>query len=210
MRPPVLSKSDMYRRLAAGEFGNTINQYFSINEWKDSEEYRRYEIWGVRTLTPGGPCRLFCPKDEVEETARSFAPHAFNISLMIDAVSEVKLMAEVFIGSVGLEVYGIENPPRGCNWRRDMSTLGKSYQLTAARGVLGRCLTPADRDDLYELLELYPNHVIEFSATNLYIGTLPNRSMIIWEVRIGDGSYERESWKLDEVRLQFDRSDGGA
>lgn len=193
-REPITSKPQMYKLLATGLLGNTINQYFSVEEWQSSEEYHKFDIWGVRSMTPGGPCRLYCPKDEVVETAESFKPHQINISIMIDAVARVVLMADIFMGDYGLELYGIENPTKGANWRRDMPSMGRTYRFTAARGVIARCLTPADREDLNELLDLYPGHVIELSAIDRCLGIYPHRKGIIWEVRCDTGAYEEATW----------------
>jgi hypothetical protein len=55
---PVATKAQMYRLLAAGRFGNTTPQFFSVEDWKASPDAARYPTWGVRTLTPGGPCRF--------------------------------------------------------------------------------------------------------------------------------------------------------
>jgi len=195
MRDPITNKSQMYSLLSAGLLGNTINQYFSVAEWKDSDEYHRIPMWGVRTLTPGGPCRLYCPRDEVEATVQSFQPHEVNISCMIDAICRVNLMADIFMGDYGLEVYGMLYPPPQANWRRDMPSLGKTYRHMHARGVLSATLTPADIEDVSELLELYPDHVIELSACDRYLGRFPRRKGIIWEVRCTGGVYEEQLWR---------------
>lgn len=78
----VTDKADMYRRLAAGEFGNTLPQWFSSIEWfmahADESGTRlrpnTLAMWGVRTMSPGGPCRLNCPRDEVMTTAFELLP----------------------------------------------------------------------------------------------------------------------------------------
>jgi hypothetical protein len=103
-------------------------------------------------------------------------------------------MAEVFMGYCGLEVYGIENVPKGANWREVMPK-ANTYRFMAARGVLLRNLTECDREDLNELMELYPNHVIEFSACDKPIGIYPHRKAVIWEIRCDSGEYEKSTWK---------------
>lgn len=197
--PPITTKSQMYALLTAGKLGNTVPQYMDVNRWKASAEYDLYPVWGVRSLVPGGPCRLFCPRDEVEATVRSFSPHACNISLMLEACRRVHLMAEVFVGDFGLELYGVVDPPKGANWRQIMPSQGRTYRHSHARALLSTFLTPSDREDLDELLGMYPGHVIEFSAVNRPIGMYPHRKMIIWEVRIADGSYEQPVWKQNAL-----------
>jgi len=34
-----------------------------------------------------------------------------------------------------------------------------------------------------ELLDLYPDHVIEFSAAEVFVGDRPGRNAVVWEVR---------------------------
>jgi hypothetical protein len=85
MREPITSKRQMYALLSAGLLGNTVPQFFSVDEWLASPEAAAYPVWGVRTLTPGGPCRLYVAREDVPAVAASLAPHAVNISLMLDA-----------------------------------------------------------------------------------------------------------------------------
>lgn len=185
-RDLVLSKQDMYRRLAAGEFGSTIPQYFSIHEWVKSGDADRYGWWGVRTLKPGGPCRLNCPTAEVVSTAYEFA-QPVNISMMVDKVATVTAWLELWDSPAGLVVEGIECPDTagGWTWRNSMPDPGrrKAWHGTAARMVLGRHLNGNSLDDVRELLERFPGHVIELSALDRCIGTVPHRNHIIWEVR---------------------------
>src|SRR6185312_7560996 len=98
----IKDKATMYRHLAAGHFGNAIPQYFGVADWEASPDCERYPLWGVRTLTPGGPCRLLCPRGEVRQTVRSFAPHKTNISVMVGPTFGVSLMADVYEGEEGL------------------------------------------------------------------------------------------------------------
>ena len=40
-----------------------------------------------------------------------------------------------------------------------------------------------DFEDLMTLVDGYPDHAVEFSGFNRYVGNIPRRKMIIWEVR---------------------------
>lgn len=193
---PVTSKSRMYSLLASGAFGNTIPQYFSLEKWEQSDEAARYAVWGVRTLTPGGPCRLYCPRDEVRDTCLrpEFAKAGINISVMIETVLNVTLFADVFDTQTGLIVYGVEYPGRGAFWRKVMSEKGKQYQGLAARMLLARHLNASSLADLDAVLECYPGHVVELSACDRCFGTVPGRNAVVWEVRCGTGEYERVNW----------------
>lgn len=181
----IRTKKSMYERLAAGAFGNTIPQFFSVVDWRRSPEHARYPTWGVRTMTPGGPCRLYCPREEIEATARSFAAagHAINISLMLDATVRVTLWADVYDSEAGLLVYGIEHPPQGGSWRALMPSQGRTWEGTAARLLLRKHLNASSLADLESLRDAYPGHVYELSACDRNFGTVPGRNAVIWEVR---------------------------
>lgn len=194
-RAPVTSKQQMYRSLAAGDFGNTTRQYFDLASWRAGDEYPRFETWGLRSMSAGGPCRLYCPKDEVESTIASWGPgHEYNLSVMVDAVCDVRLWADVFVGPWGITVYGIENPPKGGSWRKLMPVDGRTFGRLESLMVLRRCLNPNSLADLHEILELYPDHVVELSALSVCMGIFPHRNGVVWEVRCTTGEYERSAW----------------
>jgi hypothetical protein len=181
----IATKGRMYDHLARGGFGNTIPQYFSLPRWEASEDAARYAIWGVRTQTPGGPCRLYCPREEVRATVEEYQAkgHACNISVMIDAIVNVTLYADIFDTETGLIVYAVEYPGRGASWRKLMPSVGKQYEGLSARLLLRRHLNESSMADLEALLERYPGHVVELSACDRCFGTVPGRNAVIWEVR---------------------------
>lgn len=189
MLSAVTNKVDMYRRLTAGEFGNTIRQYFDLDVWQSGDEADRIAMWGVRTLTPGGPCRLNCPNHEVPRTALDYMAlgHRVNISMMVDRVATVTAWLEVWDSPTGLVVEGIEWPDTAnlWTWRNSMPDplKRKHWTGTAARMVLSRHLNENSRDDLWALVGAYPDHVVELSALDRCLGTVPHRNGIVWEVR---------------------------
>jgi hypothetical protein len=192
----VLSKRQMYRDIVAGRYGNTTPQWMDVDSWRSHRDFSRYQVWGVRTLTPGGPCRLFCPREEVQATAEEYQRqgHRVNISIMLDAVVGVTLMCDVFDSDTGLRVYGVEYPGKKANWRDVMPRLGRQHDGIDAAMLLRRHLNPCSYADLEALRERYPGHVYELSACDRCIGTAPGRNAIVWEVRVATGEYERSAW----------------
>lgn len=188
MPTAIASKAEMYRLLAAGAFGNTLPQWLDDARWAD-ESPLAVMWWGVRTMTPGGPCRLNCPDHEVRETFAAFraAGHVPQISMMVDRVATVTAWLEVWDSPAGLVVEGIEYPDTagGWTWRNAMPdpTRRRRWEGTAARMVLARHFNENDRDDLAATLERWPGHVVEASAVDRCIGTVPHRRGIVWEVR---------------------------
>lgn len=183
-RAPITNKREMYRLLDQGSFGNTIPSWFSVEAWLP--EAAKAPNWGVRTLTVGGPCRLFCPTDEVADTFDEYVRcgHQAQISCMIDNFVTVTLMVDIYQSDTGLVVYGIHNPDKGANWRRDMPTKGKHYTGIAARRLLAQCLNPNSLDDLWAVLDLWPDHIVELSAMDRCFGRIPGRNAVIWECRL--------------------------
>lgn len=181
----IRDKATMYRLLAAGRLGNTTSQYFSVADWRASGDDRRFDWWGVRSLTPGGPCRLNCPAAEVEETATAFLEmgHKPNISVMLDRICQVTLWCDIWDSPTGLVVYGIEYPPEGGSWRALMPYQGKHWFGVAAKQLLRKHLNANSLNDATELFAKYPGHVLELSATDRCLGILPHRNAIHWEVR---------------------------
>lgn len=197
MPAAITSKSQMYALLAAGELGNTIPQFFDPQDWwreHSDENGSRLAAdapgwWGVRTQTPGGPCRLNCPAAEVVDTAAGYelAGHRVNISMMVDRVATVTAWLEVWDSPTGLVVEGVEYPDTagGWTWRNSMPdpTKRRRWEGTAARLVLARHLNENDRDDLAANLAQWPDHVVEMSALDRCLGTIPHRRAIVWEIR---------------------------
>lgn len=186
---PVTSKREMYARLAAGEFGNTIPQFFSVADWLAAPDSRRFSLWGVRSArTSMHPaCRLNCPAAEVPGYAAQHFPDGPNISMMVDAVAGVGAWLEVWDSPSGLVVEGVEHPDTagGWTWRNSMRepTRRRHWSGVAARLVLARHLNENSRADLAGLLDRFPDHVVELSALDRCIGSVPHRNGIVWEVR---------------------------
>ena len=91
---------------------------------------------------------------------------------------------------LGVSLRGIHGY-RDIKWREAFSKLSLSWCGLAAKLIFDHVLWPSDRDDLDVLLQDYPNHVIEFTACDRAVGTIPGRNSIIWEVRIAGGTYEK-------------------
>lgn len=184
----VSNKAEMYRMLHRGDFGNTVPMWFCDLDWvfdTDTDDKGSYAWWGVRSLSPGGPCKLNVPWGDVVRTCREFesAGHKFNISPMIDRIVNVSMWANVLRSPSGLIIECIEYPDKASNWRAEMPTKAKTYQNTAANMLLRKHLNPSTLDDLGILLDKYPDAVVELSATESEFGTVPGRNAIIWEVR---------------------------
>lgn len=187
--PPVLDKRDMYRRLSAGEFGNTTPQYFSLDEWwkRPQTEYK-YDYWGIRSFIPGGKFSANVSVYDLSNHVRHhYAEGEYNISVIIDQVVKVTAWLQVMRDTEGLLVEAVHRADQfiaaGQNWRSAFPKYHKAHRRTEARGVLEHYLNPNSLDDLNLLLDVYPDHVIELSACASNFGTIEGRNGVIWEVR---------------------------
>lgn len=59
----------------------------------------------------------------------------------------------------------------------------KSYFGAQVLVLLNQFMDPSSRDDLNELLELYPDATIEFTCFSVDVGIFPGRNTIFWETR---------------------------
>lgn len=190
MKPPVLSKADMYRRIVAGEFGNTLPRFFSIEDWEGPGRtgmWMQYELWGVQhTTIPGFPgTRLDVARRDVRRHVREeFGGGDYCISPMAHQVGNVLWEGDVardLDGAPGLLCCGNVNPANG-SWRTHMKK-PREWRGSAAVLLLRSVLDPNSYDDLMVLLDEYPGHVVELSALDAYFGTVPHRNAVVWEVR---------------------------
>ena len=186
----VRTKRQMYRMLAAGEFGNTVPQWFDLAAWEADSEAARYALWGVRSGLAGGDkrMRLNVPRDEVVALCRNWFPSGgMNLSPMIDmyAVLRAEVYESNFGEPFGLNVFYVppgklvpEDP-----WRGSFKRYGSRAWGIKALHLLREHLWPGDWEDLWLTLDRFPGHVVELSACDRAVGVIPHRNTICWEVR---------------------------
>lgn len=184
MREPVRNKKEMYPRLAAGEFGNTMPAWIDFEKWK-SEGFPKYELWGLRhTRIAGFPgAKLMVSRHEVPRWLEAnFKWRDWQLSPMTDNIGTVQWEGDVWRHPCGkLSCSGNVLPAPG-TWRKHMLT-PRLWEGSAAVALLDHVLNDNSRDDLDVLLETFPDHVVEFSALDVCFGTVPGRNAIVWEVR---------------------------
>ncbi len=179
----------MYQLLNEGKLGNTNPNFLSLAEWLPHKNMT--ELWGVRVYKVGDPRFLTnIHKDDVEKYVKdNFTDGEYLISAMVD--KHVVFRGDIWesvIQPAGLYIYGTRN--NTLPWRDALKYTGRHYSGIIASTILRHYCDPDSLDNIYRLLEEYPEHVIEVSVCDKNIGTVPNRNTIIWEVRCSDGSYE--------------------
>lgn len=183
-REPVLTKADMYARMAAGEFGNTNPSWDGLSAWHQRKEMTTYPLWGVRSKRAGDPLtKLNVNIEDVWPYCHQHSLLDANISPMVKAWS-VQWEGDVardLAGCPGLLCCGNVNVEPG-SWRTHMKK-PREWRLSAAEVLLRYVLNENSYEHVMQLLEDYPGHVIEFSALNHCFGTVPGHNAVIWEVR---------------------------
>lgn len=192
----IRDKQTMYDLLTRGMFGNRQEIY----PIEDSEDWMclcsrnlpmrgaPHPLWALRYKEPGHR-QWSCydlPPESVWPTycdyvAEGADPNKFNLTPMMPdhlivvqgevqrnaqfgwcfRVSKEKRPMNVALGNFQVEHH-----------------FGPGYWL-----YLKQIMTDQDYEDINELLESFPNAVIEFSVYNRVVGDCPNRKTIIWEVR---------------------------
>lgn len=178
----IRHKADYYALAARGVLGNTVERFFSLDDWKRRSS--TYSSWGVQTTrVPGGPCRLNCPTEEVEATWAKFLPYVPVVSPMLSACIPTLWAGDAWDSPTGLSLHGLLAPPLGFDWRASMKTDQRSWHGTAARALLRSLMTPDSYEDMTDVFERYPGHVYEVSVFERCVGTRPGRNAVVWEVR---------------------------
>lgn len=161
--------------------------YPSISLWRKNPDYEHYPLWGVRCEIPGDKrMRLNVLREEVAEyVEKNFSDGTrFNISPMIDqwAIFKGEVMEYCYQEPYGLCAY--VNFQGNMEWRKALREFGKHYLGLQARLLLQSYMDEQSYRDVRNLLDIYPNHIVEFSVCNRSVGIIPGRNTVIWEVRL--------------------------
>lgn len=174
----ITSKEQMYAMLQQGKLGNTLRTWDTEDEFIASGFRGRSSL---RCKKPGVPFRHGLSFEETLAEGRTCfhgcAPADF---VYCEAAPDWEC---VFQGEVQRGLYGLDLfwSTRKSNHREAMRNAKQVHGLQALL-LLRHHLDPSDYDDLMCLLELYEDHVIEFSVFEHSLGKL-GRRMVVWEVR---------------------------
>ncbi len=192
----VPNKSTMYRLLGSGRFGNRQMNY----PIADSEDWMcicnnhkvnqgaPHPLWALRYKKPGYrqwscydlPPQIVWPTycDYIAEGAD---PTLFNLTPMQDDTAIV-VQGEIQRSAQHGWCFRVSKEKKPMNVALGGSQVehhfGPGYWL-----YLKQIMTAIDYEDINELLDTFPDAVIEFSVYNQQVGNCPNRKTIIWEVR---------------------------
>jgi hypothetical protein len=172
----IPNKREFYRLWRAGLLGNRPRT------WPTYEALLASGYVGTVTIrsvgAAGGKTRYRVPLAEVPEYLKTWVgTPTFNESAPDDMLV---IQGEVMRSETGLVLAYDTTPDMPMNVaRHQFRTAGPLY----AKLLLDHHLSPASRDDLNAIWDLYPDAVIEFSTYSVKVGDQPHRNTLIWEVR---------------------------
>lgn len=183
MTDTVNSKAEYYRRWHRGDFGNRPRN------WPTLEDLQQDSYSGLVTIrykTPGSNfCRSGIPRLQVEEVvAEMEAAGACRELLTFNETppdSKVVFQGEVMTTEHSLYLLYSTAPNLSCKHALQQSP--EHARGLRAKGLLQHYMNAQDLLDLEELLEVFPDSVIEFSTYSVNVGCCPSRRTLIWEVR---------------------------
>lgn len=184
------SKRDFVVRYAAGEFGNASPTWNTFEEFDAITRQRYPDAWEaerapiryhLRNRVAGGATYYNLNTYEAYvRWAQQPDRSQWYLSQMAPT-DKTLLQGEVMETEKGLSLFysTVAKPMRDALKEQSATVYGLQ-----ATSLLRTHLCARSYDWLMELLQLYPNHVVEFSAYSVKFGTLPNYNTVFWEVRL--------------------------
>lgn len=172
----ITNKNRMYFLWKRGAFGNKVAHWDTLGEFISSTYEGRC---GFRSTKIGS--RNMGVFDSKEELLKN---HPVTNEVLVYSEGTLSdtviIQGEITRGISGLYLYYSTVK----DMMRPALATRTSYALrTEAHSILQTYCDPASYEDLMLLLDMYPDHVIEFSTFSHNLGIVPHRNTVIWEVR---------------------------
>lgn len=180
MPAPICTKRRFYALWHEGRLGNRPHAWNALVQ-VFADGWRKPV--GIRTLgRTGGKVMYRCPIERLAEVVASWPGTPTFTEPMPD--TQRTIQGEVTRNEGGLELtYQLGADENGLPMMREAMKHPLRATGLVALEILRHFLWPSSFDDLMELLDLYPDHVIEFGAHDVAVGVLPCRNTVVWEVR---------------------------
>jgi len=179
--PPIRTKRQFVREYQKGTFGNRAPTWNTLAEFQASG-YRG--LVHIRNRVAGGPTWYDIPAQEVAQTWTDLVRKGIKAdSLYLSGMAphhKGTIQGEIRRDELWLTLtYCSAKLPM----RESMANGASTAHGLAATMMLRHYMDPASFDWVMDLLDMYPDHVIEFSCFSIPWGTIPNRNTVVWEVR---------------------------
>lgn len=184
----INNKREFYKLWREGVLGNRTNLYDSFEEAAKAQAHKPWDKqrYGFREIgrSGGGKWELGTNFYDAKLTADRWIKEGRKF-IIDDSVPNHKslMQGEVCRTEKGLQSflaigYGLKP------MRLTMAAgLHKHRGYLETRLLLEKFMDASSRDDLDQLLELYPDSAIELTCFDIKVGHFPNRNTIFWETR---------------------------
>jgi len=181
----IRSKTEFFQKWKAGLLGNRTNVWYDPEEaWAAPKpSWNHQKEFGFREHRAGGGTWVRVPEEKFWETVREWqaAGRVFTID---DVCPDWHL---TFQGEVCRTYRGLEGlldttaklPMRKAANAGHLKPAGGAVTLA----LIHKFMDPSSQDDLWDLLDLYPDATVEFSCFSVDVGVFPNRNTLFWETR---------------------------
>jgi hypothetical protein len=168
----------MYSLMQEGRFGNSLRIWKNLRDYVESE-YRGPT--GLRSTQVAGAFHYHLPAITAITVGQVLEKEGKHVVFSESAPDHCR----TFQGEL-CEVDGILELTYSTARTHMRAALKQASYASGpqARLILKQFLEPASYEDILELLDVYPKHVIEFTAFDCYVGPAKGRNTCIWEVRL--------------------------
>lgn len=179
----INKKSYSYMLYHAGWFGNIAKTWSSLEEVKQSGWKESICIRSKKGIARN-KTRYNIPLNEADKIIKEMINEGikkeeftFNQSMPDNCLT---IQGEIMLSEMGIYLlYTKVKKPMNLGLKEESF---HSWGLKA-KALLEHYLSPVSLDEIYLLLNQFPDSIIEFSSYSCYVGNLPNRNTVIWEVR---------------------------
>lgn len=185
MPKPVLYKDDFVRRFQAGEFGNRPKTWSSVYDWtRQAHVFKPGQLLHLRNRVKGGETHYNVKPEELFKWATEEKwVHDWNWYVSEMAPTDKTLLqGELRRSERGHELFCSR---QAMTMREALAYDGKTVTGLQALMTLQCFIDTPSYEHLMDLLDEYPDHVVEFSTYSVPCGLFAKwgfRTMI-WEVR---------------------------
>lgn len=192
------SKQKSFEALLSGKLGNRIRMWNNYEELISSGFDGKVGMRYKGQVGGSGKIKYSIPVSSVREIMSDWVKSGLNKNKIVfsedcpdhnltiqgeflrgDDVPR-KVSNSSFYRAPMIELFYSTEPTK---MRIALAKSGRRVYGIEARTILRHFLDPNSLEWLYELSEMFRNHVIEFSTYTMFLGTIPYRNTIIWEVR---------------------------
>lgn len=187
----------MYRRLNAGLLGQTLP---AVETLPDLERLvSGGGKFAIRYKQAGGRTEFHLPADVVLSRVRTLPVGVWNVTPMIP--DDNRVCYGHLLDGVGGWALHYSTDPKPCKLMHHRDGCVERHLVgLAARMYLQGIMDFTGWETLETLVDLYPDHVIEFTVLSDSIPSVGSSNVIFWEVRCTTGEYERNSgWSSRSV-----------